>query len=176
MKKSVKYIIIIWSLLILGVLVYFNKDKLFNRADYISLGYSEISNKKIKELKLNSYLNKTYFKTLDAALESDDYINDYLQDYQKWLSLNLIDYAEPMNYTTNLTVFNRVYNSYMNNEYSDLIRMGISSVNEKVNVANEFSQMRIAMPNGYIIFSNSIYLTNKEFVTLLSLIRKEDNI
>ena len=115
---------------------------------------------------------------ISAAILSgyDNSRKNYLQDYQKWLSLNLIDYAEPMNYTTNLTAFNRVYNSYMNNEYSDLIRMGISSVNEKVNVANEFSQMRIAMPNGYIIFSNSIYLTNKEFVTLLSLIKKEDNI
>ena len=49
MKKSMKFIIIIWALLIIGALIYFNKDKLFSGMNYTSLGYSETSSEKIKE-------------------------------------------------------------------------------------------------------------------------------
>lgn len=91
MKKSMKFIIIIWSILLIGILIYFNKDKLFKQNDYTSLGYSEKSSQKIKELNISSYLNDTYSKTLDKALENDEYINDYLQDYIK---INYIDNKE----------------------------------------------------------------------------------
>ena len=88
MKKSIWVIIVIWTILLVGALVYFNKDKIFKQTNYTSLGYSEISSKKIKELKLDTFIKDTYSKTLDKALESDEYINDYLQEYIK------IDYIE----------------------------------------------------------------------------------
>ena len=88
MKKIIPIIIIIWTILLVGVLVYFNKDKLFKGSSYTNYGYSETSSEKIKELNLKTYLNEKYYKTLDKALETDDYINDYLQDYIK------IDYID----------------------------------------------------------------------------------
>lgn len=88
MKKIIPIIIIIWTILLVGVLVYFNKDKLFKGSSYTNYGYSETSSERIKELNLKTYLNEKYYKTLDKALETDDYINDYLQDYIK------IDYID----------------------------------------------------------------------------------
>ena len=80
MKKGMLVAIIIWALILAGVLIYFNKDKIF-KDSYTSLGYSESSSEKIKELNLKTYLNETYYETLDKILESGDYVNDYLQEY-----------------------------------------------------------------------------------------------
>ena len=98
MKKSMKFIIIIWALLIIGALIYFNKDKLFSGMNYTSLGYSESSSEKIKELKLDTYLNETYYKTLDKALETDNYVNDYLQDYIKIDYIDNEDFMKSINH------------------------------------------------------------------------------
>jgi D-alanyl-D-alanine carboxypeptidase len=98
MKKSMKFIIIIWALLIIGALIYFNKDKLFSGMNYTSLGYSETSSEKIKELKLKTYLNETYYKTLDKALETDEYVNDYLQDYVKIDYIDNKDFIKSINH------------------------------------------------------------------------------
>ena len=88
MKKGMLITIIIWTILLIGALVYFNKDKIFKTTNYTSLGYSETSSQKIKDLSLNSFIKDAYYKTLDKVLESDEYINDYLQEY---MSIDYID-------------------------------------------------------------------------------------
>ncbi len=88
MKKGMLTVIIIWAILLIGALVYFNKDKIFKGTNYVKLGYSETSSEKIKELKIDTFIKDTYSKTLDKTLENDEYVNDYLQEYIK------IDYVD----------------------------------------------------------------------------------
>lgn len=97
MKKSMKIIIIVWSILLMVALIYFNKDKLFKQDNYTSLGYSEKSSEKIKELNISSYLKDTYSKTLDKALENDEYVNDYLQNYIKIKYIDNKDFIKSIN-------------------------------------------------------------------------------
>ena len=98
----------------------------------------------------------------------------YLQNWHTWIDMGIIDCVEPMNYTSVYDEFKKNYDYYYadNNDYKDVTRMGISSVNDKINLACEFKELRISMDKGYVIFSNSIYLKNKEFVDLLKLIKK----
>lgn len=75
---------IIGIILILGVcaLLYF-KDDIFNNNKFTKLGYSEVSNAAIKKLNLEDDINDIYYKTLDEALASGDFIKENLQDYIK---------------------------------------------------------------------------------------------
>lgn len=98
MKKGMLTVIIIWTILLIGALIYFNKDKIFKTTNYTSLGYSEISSQKIKELKLNTFIKDTYSKTLDKVLENNEYINDYLQEYIKIDYVDNKDFIKSINY------------------------------------------------------------------------------
>lgn len=97
MKKSMLTIIIVWTVILIGALIYFNKDKLFKQNNYTSLGYSEISSQKIKDLKIGTFIKDNYYKTLDKVLESDEYINDYLQEYIKIDYIDNKDFIKSIN-------------------------------------------------------------------------------
>ncbi len=76
---------IIGIILVIGVcaLLYFKDDIFNNNNKFIKLGYSEISSGIIKKLNLENDINDTYYKTLDVALTSDDFIKENINNYMK---------------------------------------------------------------------------------------------
>ncbi len=85
-----KFIIGVLLVVLVAAGLYFGKDylKINTTTKSNNPGYSDISYKKIKDLGLELYFNNTYYKTLDKVMETDKYINDYLQSYIK---INYVD-------------------------------------------------------------------------------------
>lgn len=168
MKTSVKIIIIIWTLVLVVALLYFNKDKLFNGNNYTSLGYSEISSKKIKELKLDTFIKNTYSKTLDKALEKDEYVNDYLQDYIK------IDYIDNDDFIKSIN--DLLKKEYTSDEINDLSFI-LSSKYYKYKLLNsylEYYKKNKDKKDDIVILTN-IGLNN-DFYTNIREIKDPDNL
>lgn len=98
--------------------------------------------------------------------------NSYLQDYQKWLELGIIDQIEPMVYSqSNSFVNDQII--YFNNNFNDYnYRIGLGY---DLSTIDLMIQIKQSEQNGYVLFNSSDYLVN-DFYKLLSTNHHNDNI
>ena len=130
--------------------------------------------------KASALINEKGITTSAAILKNYDVTkNGYLQDYKKWANLGIVNKFEVMNYKSDIDSFRRTNEYYLSddNEYKDLIRIGISNQLESNklhgdNLLYDLIQMNDCMNCGYVIYSNNLYLYNDKFLYLMSLIQK----
>jgi len=85
----------------------------------------------------------------------------YLQDYGKWLELNIVDEIEVMSYTFSCEQLENIIASYENllDEYP--VRIGISPRLDGRNILIDVKQLlQINKYEGFIIFANTLYYDN----------------
>ena len=147
LKSSARKPLIIVSAVILVIIIiicfYFNRV-----GELKSLGYSEkAANSIIFKFKYSYIMGLPFNKTLNAAFESDDYIEDNLDNYSK------IDYGEGKHLISNINKL--LDNGYSNNEVSLIISRGDDeSVSEfakrdKVKYIEEFLAVDYAKLENY---------------------------
>ena len=168
MKKGMLTVIIVWSILLIGSLIYFNRDKIFKGTNYTNLGYSEISSQKIKDLKIDAFIKDTYSKTLDKALESDKYVNDYLQEYMN------IDYIENNDFINSIN--DLLKKDYKSNDINSLSFI-LSSPYYKYEVLDSYLQYykKNSDKKDNIVILTNIGLNN-DFYTNIREIKDPDNL
>ena len=114
---------------------------------------------------------------ISAAVLSDSDLakKQYLQDFRKWLSLEIIDEVEPMLYTSSNKELNQKINTYLSYDLECNIRFGLSPRLDVKDLNLDFYQMNATSNiGGYILFSSSIYY-NPELIDLMSYNHHIDN-
>ena len=131
---------------------------------------ARILDEKAKLLTANSQQINENIVVTAAVLNNVNVVKkQYLQDYEKWLSIGIVDEIEIMCYTFSLNYLNNWINdaSDLMNEYS--VRIGISSRLEGNSLIADFSQMMLASKKeGFIIFSSNLY-TNDYIYKIMKL-------
>jgi uncharacterized lipoprotein YddW (UPF0748 family) len=93
---------------------------------------------------------------LTAAVKPDIFVAhwNYYQDWDRWVKEGWLDYAIPMNYAANGTIFKKRIENYLENLDLDEYAVGISLYNQSAEQAiRKIAQVRALNNVGYLLFS-----------------------
>ena len=107
---------------------------------------------------------------ITAAVLSDleTATNSYLQDAFKWLNLGILDKIEPMIYTDSMQNFNNLVDQFIDSDYIDVTRFGLSAKLSSDNLLTDFRQLKISSYyGGYVMFCDRYYFNDLVFCSIL---------
>lgn len=107
---------------------------------------------------------------ITAAVLSDleTATNSYLQDAFKWLDLGIIDKIEPMVYTDSMKNFNNLVDQFIESDYINVTRYGLSAKLSSYNLLTDFRQLKISSYyGGYVMFCDRYYFNDGVFCSIL---------